>query len=317
MNFSLSRQSSEKQSSYTDKSRSPNIGMCTVNYKSNLPLQVSAVDQLSTGKGTQFYGHNSYKNERECYNSTKINLPPISSLLPNFENNTPPNVDSRVQFPPQQVYQSMNVVPIVNEIYTPISMNATSDQYPIYYTESQQPIPHSQPPHLTSSAPLMMPVMVPTVYKPLTPYDKEPITIASEPNFSAISMASHPNAALELCHDRPKSVPPGYGVLPTMQEASNGRTKSEPGAVLNGSATFSDWKTDTRISSTKLRKQCPVCGKICSRPSTLKTHYLIHTGDTPFKCTWEGCTKSFNVKSNMLRHLKSHERKRNKVLNTT
>ncbi|QLL34526.1 hypothetical protein HG536_0G03880 [Torulaspora globosa] len=59
----------------------------------------------------------------------------------------------------------------------------------------------------------------------------------------------------------------------------------------------------------RLRKQCPVCGKICSRPSTLKTHFLIHTGDTPFKCTWANCNKSFNVKSNMLRHLKSHERK--------
>ncbi|CCE92928.1 uncharacterized protein TDEL_0F01170 [Torulaspora delbrueckii] len=59
----------------------------------------------------------------------------------------------------------------------------------------------------------------------------------------------------------------------------------------------------------RLRKQCPVCGKVCSRPSTLKTHYLIHTGDTPFKCSWGNCTKSFNVKSNMLRHLKSHERK--------
>ncbi|CCF57306.1 hypothetical protein KAFR_0C03140 [Kazachstania africana CBS 2517] len=59
----------------------------------------------------------------------------------------------------------------------------------------------------------------------------------------------------------------------------------------------------------RLRKQCPVCGKICSRPSTLKTHYLIHTGDTPFKCPWKGCTKSFNVKSNMLRHFKSHEKK--------
>ncbi|QHS76740.1 Cmr3p [Saccharomyces paradoxus] len=317
MNFSLSRQSSEKQVSYTDKSKSPNIGMCTINYKSSLPLRVPAVDQLSPGRGIQFYGHNSHKIEQECYDSSKINLPPISSLLPNFENSTPAKVDSRVQFPPQQVYQSMNVVPIVNEVYTPISMHTTSDQYPIYYTESQQQIPHSQPAHLTPSAPMMMPVMVPTVYKPLAPYDKESITIGSEPNFAAISMASHPNTAVELCHDRPKSVPPRYGVIPTIQEGNNGRTKSEPGATLNTSAAFSDWKNDSRISSTKLRKQCPVCGKICSRPSTLKTHYLIHTGDTPFKCTWEGCSKSFNVKSNMLRHLKSHERKRNKVLNTT
>ncbi|CCH61448.1 hypothetical protein TBLA_0E03930 [Henningerozyma blattae CBS 6284] len=60
-------------------------------------------------------------------------------------------------------------------------------------------------------------------------------------------------------------------------------------------------------------KQCPVCGKVCSRPSTLKTHYLIHTGDTPYKCKWLNCTKSFNVKSNMLRHLKNHEKKLEKM----
>lgn len=62
-------------------------------------------------------------------------------------------------------------------------------------------------------------------------------------------------------------------------------------------------------SAVKHRKQCTICGKICSRPSTLKTHYLIHTGDTPFKCMFEGCNKAFNVKSNMLRHMKCHQRK--------
>ena len=59
----------------------------------------------------------------------------------------------------------------------------------------------------------------------------------------------------------------------------------------------------------KLKKQCPVCGKVCSRPSTPKTHYLIHSGDTPFKCPWKGCKKAFNVKSNMIRHLKTHQKK--------
>lgn len=60
--------------------------------------------------------------------------------------------------------------------------------------------------------------------------------------------------------------------------------------------------------SARLKRQCPICGKLCSRPSTLKTHFLIHTGATPFKCPWLNCNKSFNVKSNMLRHYKSHER---------
>lgn len=80
---------------------------------------------------------------------------------------------------------------------------------------------------------------------------------------------------------------------------------------LNGVPSLDTIQTNLNIAK-RLRKQCPVCGKICSRPSTLKTHYLIHSGDTPFKCTWEGCTKAFNVKSNMMRHLKSHQKKARK-----
>lgn len=62
------------------------------------------------------------------------------------------------------------------------------------------------------------------------------------------------------------------------------------------------------------KKECPICGKKCSRPSTLKTHYLIHTGDNPFCCTRPGCNKSFNVKSNLQRHIRSHDKKLSKTL---
>lgn len=55
-------------------------------------------------------------------------------------------------------------------------------------------------------------------------------------------------------------------------------------------------------------KQCPVCGKNCFRPSSLKIHYLTHTGETPYHCTWENCNKAFNVKSNLGRHLKLHQK---------
>lgn len=54
-------------------------------------------------------------------------------------------------------------------------------------------------------------------------------------------------------------------------------------------------------------KQCPICGKKCSRPSILKTHYFIHTGEAPYKCSWPKCGKTFNVKSNMVRHRRAHE----------
>ncbi|CCD23229.1 uncharacterized protein NDAI_0B01940 [Naumovozyma dairenensis CBS 421] len=78
------------------------------------------------------------------------------------------------------------------------------------------------------------------------------------------------------------------------------------GCMYGDSSKLANIYRDPKI---KNKKQCDICGKICSRPSTLKTHYLIHSGDTPFKCAWKGCTKAFNVKSNMLRHFKCHEKK--------
>ncbi|CAI4053683.1 hypothetical protein SKDZ_16G2790 [Saccharomyces kudriavzevii ZP591] len=89
----------------------------------------------------------------------------------------------------------------------------------------------------------------------------------------------------------------------------NVHTGQNPGTLLSQTQTDLDLIQKQLRAVVKLRKQCPICGKVCSRPSTLRTHYLIHTGDTPFKCTWEHCNKSFNVKSNMLRHLRTHQKK--------
>ncbi|CCD23243.1 uncharacterized protein NDAI_0B02080 [Naumovozyma dairenensis CBS 421] len=111
--------------------------------------------------------------------------------------------------------------------------------------------------------------------------------------------------------------------LPKVAETKNQVlfSSAKPIMDLNGQSNTSPHRNSSKINSpgkailkakVRLRKQCSVCGKVCSRPSTLKTHFLIHTGDTPFKCSWEGCHKAFNVKSNMLRHMKSHERRRNK-----
>lgn len=51
---------------------------------------------------------------------------------------------------------------------------------------------------------------------------------------------------------------------------------------------------------------CPECGKVFRRPSALRTHSIIHIGKSPYVCQLPGCAKRFNVKSNLLRHVKSH-----------
>lgn len=56
----------------------------------------------------------------------------------------------------------------------------------------------------------------------------------------------------------------------------------------------------------KNHKICPICNKICTTITRLKIHYLTHTKEKPYYCIWPNCKKSFNVNSNMKRHLKSH-----------
>lgn len=56
------------------------------------------------------------------------------------------------------------------------------------------------------------------------------------------------------------------------------------------------------------RRTCEICKKVCSRPSTLKTHMLIHSGALPFACEFPGCNRRFNVKSNLTRHIRSCHR---------
>lgn len=48
------------------------------------------------------------------------------------------------------------------------------------------------------------------------------------------------------------------------------------------------------------RHPCPMCHKRFDRPSTLKKHMLVHTGEKAFQC--ETCGRRFGVHSNLNRH---------------
>ncbi|KAG8793078.1 hypothetical protein FRC12_003944 [Ceratobasidium sp. 428] len=48
--------------------------------------------------------------------------------------------------------------------------------------------------------------------------------------------------------------------------------------------------------------KCEVCGKKFRRPSGLKDHKNIHSGDKPYCCPLETCRKGFATRSNMIRH---------------
>ncbi|KAL9546859.1 hypothetical protein MBANPS3_006457 [Mucor bainieri] len=53
--------------------------------------------------------------------------------------------------------------------------------------------------------------------------------------------------------------------------------------------------------------ECAKCGKKFSRPSALQTHLYTHTGERPHMCNHHDCLRTFSVKSNMRRHMKTHD----------
>uniref|UniRef100_A0A8C6TH20 C2H2-type domain-containing protein n=1 Tax=Neogobius melanostomus TaxID=47308 RepID=A0A8C6TH20_9GOBI len=72
---------------------------------------------------------------------------------------------------------------------------------------------------------------------------------------------------------------------------------------------FPDGQLDTHIcvppvASHKVSKSCELCGKVFANPSALRIHYVVHTGEKPYRCRI--CGKGFTQKGNLKCHLRIH-----------
>lgn len=82
--------------------------------------------------------------------------------------------------------------------------------------------------------------------------------------------------------------------------SSKSTNESKPSTKMPTASTVNN-------NSSTNRYICSYCSKGFSRPSSLRIHTYSHTGERPFECPEEGCSRKFSVQSNMRRHLRVHQ----------
>ncbi|MEQ2268693.1 hypothetical protein XENORESO_011142 [Xenotaenia resolanae] len=58
------------------------------------------------------------------------------------------------------------------------------------------------------------------------------------------------------------------------------------------------------VAHQRMSKSCELCGKTFANQSALRIHYVVHTGEKPYRCSF--CGKRFTQKGNLKCHLRIH-----------
>ncbi|KAI8066582.1 hypothetical protein BC940DRAFT_302500 [Gongronella butleri] len=90
------------------------------------------------------------------------------------------------------------------------------------------------------------------------------------------------------------------------QLASQTQLSPSSSSTTTTTTTQNDENDTMHIGTGPNRYKCCYCQKGFSRPSSLRIHIYSHTGEKPFECPEQGCSRKFSVQSNMRRHLRVH-----------
>ncbi|KAJ7670066.1 hypothetical protein DFH06DRAFT_1179926 [Mycena polygramma] len=132
----------------------------------------------------------------------------------------------------------------------------------------------------------------------------------SAPNFSFDVLISHPRETSLTHIASSRATVDVHPVRDTQADhymGTHSLTHSVAGSSDGKEGDDADEDEDGNVGRRRSKKHvCATCGKGFNRPSSLQIHMNTHTGAKPFRCPHPGCTRAFNVNSNMRRHWRNH-----------